>query len=417
MAKKSTAYGWYGLLAAILIAVILQGTLGNQMGLLLEPICSDLGIARTMFSTLMSLTTIVNFICSMTFAKFLSTLGIKKMSIIGALGAILYCLFLMLAGRFTGTAAVALIALGQLCLGVTFSWSGAMAISIFISNWFAKRASTMISIASAFAGLTGTFASPLITSWIINNGWAASLLYRVIPTAILFVLFFFVRVNPGKNDARIWDDGAVEADNGEAAAAIELPGLTLAEARKTKNFWFGIITSFGLGSFIYPAAMICLPALAVDAGFAANSGTVMSVVFVANLIMTLVTGGLVEKFGCRKVLIPIFVITTVGMVMLSMKGFGLSSMYVAAFLLGMGYALVAVAVPFITMDAFGLKDFGSIQSFLFSAMVLGMAVGSPLFNAIYDLSGSYSASYIVGAAACVVLIITLLLTTTKIKAD
>jgi len=106
MAKKSTSYGWLAMLSAFMIAIILQGTLGNQMGLLLEPVCSDLGVARTMFSTLMSLTTIVNFLCSLTFAKFLSTLGIKKMSIIGALGAVLYCVLLVVAGRFTGTAAL-----------------------------------------------------------------------------------------------------------------------------------------------------------------------------------------------------------------------------------------------------------------------------------------------------------------------
>lgn len=82
---------------------------------------------------------------------------------------------------------------------------------------------------------------------------------------------------------------------------------------------------------------------------------------------------------------------------------------------GIGYALVAVAVPLICLEAFGPKDFGRIQSFMFSATVLGMVAGSPLFNAFYGMSGSYNTIYLLSAVICVLMIVTLIVTVSKEK--
>ena len=415
MGRQSTLFGWLGVLACLLIMVLFQGALGNQSGLLMDPICNSLGISRTTFSTLFTIVTISNLLCSLTFTKFLKVLGIKKMTLLGALGALLYCALLVAADKVGGGAvSIVLIAIGHFCFGVCFSWSGAMSVSILINNWFAKRADTMISVVSAFCGLAGIVAAPLVTSWITSAGWEASLIYRGIPVAVTFVLFFFIiRVEPHEGDKRIWENSASES-KGEGKTADS--GVMLAEARKSLKFWAGIVATFGLGCFMYPAASLCLPALASDFGYAQQSGTVMSVLFAANLVAMLVLGSLVEKFGCRKAFVPVLIISVAAMVMLSVKSIGLVQLYIAASMLGIGYALVSVAVPLLTMEAFGPKDFGSIQSFLFSAQVLGMVVGSPLFNALYDLSGSYSPAYIMGAVACAVMAAAVIITTKKARA-
>lgn len=82
---------------------------------------------------------------------------------------------------------------------------------------------------------------------------------------------------------------------------------------------------------------------------------------------------------------------------------------------GIGYALVVVAVPLICLEAFGSKDFGRIQSFMFSATVLGMVAGSPLFNAFYGMSGSYNTIYLLPAVICVLMTVTLIVTVSKEK--
>lgn len=416
MEKKSTLFGWLAVLASLLIMVLFQGALGNQTGLLMDPICEDLDISRTLYSSIFTIITAVNLICSLTFSKFLKLLGIKKMTIMGALGATLYCVFLVMAGNVEGSLAIVLLAVGHFCFGVCFSWAGAMTVSILINNWFAKRANSVISAVSAFGGLAGIIAAPLVTAWITSSGWESSLIYRGVPVAITFVLFFFIiRVSPGKNDKRIWETNEdVDSEKGEETQ-VELPGMILADARKSSRFWLGLITIFGVGCFIYPAAALCLPSLTTDLGHGGNSGTVMSVLFAANLVATLVLGTLVEKFGCRVAFIPVLILTLVAMALLSMTSLSLGLLYCAAALMGIGYGLISVAVPLLTMEVFGPRDFGSIQSFLFSAQVLGMVVGSPLFNALYDATGSYSVAYIIGAVACALMIVTITFTTSGRK--
>lgn len=409
--KKSTLFGWLGALAGVLIMVLFSGALGNQTALLMEPICTDLNISRTTFSSMISVTTFVNPLCSLVFAKFLVTLGLKKMTLIGSLGMVLYCAFVMVAGRVS-SGAIVFIFIGHVCYGVGFSWASTMTVSILINNWFAKRSNTVISVVSAIGALASTISAPLITMWITNDGWQASILYRAIPVVITFVLFFFIiRVSPGANDKRIWEGEEKLADTASERDPSELPGMMLEEARKTKTFWFSLITIFGIGCFIYPAAAVCMPALVADFGYAESSGNVMAVLFAANMIATLVIGSLVEKFGCRKVFIPILLLTIVSMVVLSFKALGLGVLYLMAALIGIGYALIMVGVPMLTSETFGQKDFGRIQSFLFSAQVLGCVVGSPLLNIFYDNTGSYSLSYIISAVACAILIVTLILAT------
>ena len=121
------------------------------------------------------------------------------------------------------------------------------------------------------------------------------------------------------------------------------------------------------------------PALVADVGFGANVGTVTSVLF-------------------------------------SMKTISLVTIYAGPLLIGIGYALVAVAVPLICLEAFGPKDFGRIQSFMFSATVLGMVAGSPLFNAFYGMSGSYNTIYLLSAVICVLMTVILIVTVSKEKA-
>ena len=120
------------------------------------------------------------------------------------------------------------------------------------------------------------------------------------------------------------------------------------------------------------------PALVADVGFGANVGTVTSVLF-------------------------------------SMKTISLVTIYAGPLLIGIGYALVAVAVPLICLEAFGPKDFGRIQSFMFSATVPGMVAGSPLFNAFYGMSGSYNTICLLSAVICVLMTVTPIVTVSKEK--
>lgn len=235
---------------------------------MIEPITSSLGIARSLYSTLMMGGTITVTILSMFFAKSQKALGLKLMMIVGALGAVGYCGFNMLAGMMPGMAAI-LIFLSQVSLGFAFGWAGLTTATILINNWVGKNHGLVISVISAAAGVGGIIASPLVNSWILNSGWQFSMFIRIIVSAAVLVLVvLLVKEKPSEKDGIIWEaEAAADASDNSAAteASEEVSGIDFEVIKKTKNYWFAILSTFGIGMFIYPA-FVSLAAHIVDLG-------------------------------------------------------------------------------------------------------------------------------------------------------
>ena len=416
--KKRTIYGWFALICGFLTCVYFNAFLGNQQGLLLEPISTALNMPRTLYSSIMSIAAVVSTIASFIYPTAYKKLGLRAMSIIGALGAVLFCFFYYLAGIMTGAATI-LFVIGQICFGVTCGWATLVMSTTLINNWFAKNRGTLISITSTLTGVTSIFAAPLVTLWIINFGWDKSMLFRgIIGIAVLVFYILTLREKPGEKDAMVWADSAniteTTAAEAETAAAPD-DGNAVSGILKTKNFWFCLIVSFGIGLVVYPA-FVCLAANASDLGYASNVGTLMSVVYATNIIVTLPMGGLIEKFGCRMVLIPMFILIGLGMFILAGSSVSLPVLYFASVLMGVGFSTFNVPIAMMALEVAGEKGVVQVQSYYFSIMNAGMIFGPPLFNIIYDAQGTYHMAYIMGLVCVVVLIAAVFFGTGRKKA-
>lgn len=411
MTKKSCSRGWVALAFAFLCAVLVNGMVTNQVSLMLEPMCTDLGISRTAFSTAMSLTPLLNCILSFFYAKFLKTIGLKKMAVLGV-GSTLVYLVALYACSIVPSASIVFIGIGSLIMAFANSWVTIMTGSIIITNWFAKRTGTFISMFGVLSSAGSVIFAPFISNMIISSGWESTVLLRAI-LMVIMLLFTIIalKVAPGQGETKVWAD---EADSSEAENQAEATGLTFAEAKKTKNFWFALLTTLMFGLFAYPP-MIVVAAHASDIGHPEVAGTVMSVLYAVSIIVTIPMGGLIEKYGCRKVLTPYLLIGAASMVVLGMKSASVASILIGAGGIGFLYALLSVPIPMLA-GMFGTKDFGRIQSYLFTVMIAGMIVGMPLFNAVFDMVGSYRYVFLANAALLVINIVALFAATSKLKA-
>lgn len=415
MKRKTATYGWLALIIAFLTSLYFNAFLGNQQGLLLEPICTDLDMPRTLYSSVMSIAALSNAIFSFLFPNAYKKLGLKTMAVIGAFCAVAFCGFYVLGGMIPKAAPV-LFGLGQVCFGCTCAWATLVTSTTLINNWFAKRRGTLISLTATLTGVASVFAAPLVTSWILNTGWSNSMLIRgVMGVAVLIFFIVALREKPGENDVRVWE-GSEEAVVEAADASAPVEGFSLKELMNTKNFWFCLLTTFGIGIFIYPA-FVCLAANVSDIGYAASVGTVMSVVYISNIVATLPLGGLMEKFGCRKVLLVMFVLVIASLVILAINGISLAMVYVVAVLMGVAYATFQVPIAMLAAEVAGPKSVVQTQSYFYTAMTAGMIFGVPLFNAIYDASGSYRLAFIIDIACLVFMCICVILGTSKINRE
>ena len=415
MKKKTATYGWLALIIAFITSIYFNSFLGNQQGLLLEPICTDLDMPRTLYSSMMSIAALSNAVLSFLFPTAYKKLGLKAMAVIGAIGAVAFCGFYMLGGMFVKSAAV-MFALGQICFGCTCAWATLVTSTTLINNWFAKNRGTLISITATLTGVGSVVAAPLVSSWIAKTGWSNSMLIRGV-FGIAVVIFFIValREKPGENDIRVWEGQEEDAYDPDGAATVneENSGFTLQELMHTKNFWFCLITTAGIGLFIYPA-FVCLAANVSDLGYAANVGTVMSVVYITNIIVTLPLGGLMEKLGCRIVMLVMFVLVIICLAILSMHTISLTLVYIAAAIMGVAYATFQVPIAMLASEIAGTKSVVQTQSYFYTAMTAGMIFGVPLFNVIYDAAGSYHLAFLIDIACVIGMCVCIILGTSKI---
>jgi len=408
--KKSATRGWLALICVFLAQIVFCGFIGNQAGLLIEPISTDLGLPRTVYTSIESVTAITNAIISLFFIKFIDKIGLKRMAVLGSLGAILYC-GLTLAASHLRSAAVPLFIVAQICQAFTMSWATVMTANIVVNTWFAKNRGLLISLIATSSAVGGMIAAPLVSNWILTTGWETSMVFRGVASIVVFVLFIILfRANPGQGDAMVWEG---QSDStGEAGPQLE-SGLTMTYAKKTKNFWACLFVCLGLGVFIYPP-FIVLAAFCADCGLAEMAGTAMSVVFAAQIIVTLPMGVLIEKFGVRKVIAPIFALEAVALILFATIP-SKAIIFVGAVAFGAGFACCNAFIPMLVTTVFGNREFAKIQSFFYSTMIVGMVIGPPIFNAVFDLAGAYKFVFTADAIALAVAIVVLFVATKKIN--
>jgi MFS family permease len=77
---------------------------------------------------------------------------------------------------------------------------------------------------------------------------------------------------------------------------------------------------------------------------------------------------------------------------------GLASLYIVSALFGLAQGGIVPSYALIVRDHFPAREAGTRISLVFTATVLGMALGGWLSGEIYDLTGSYRAAFLHGIA-------------------
>ena len=403
--KRVPYRGLLVFLAIILAQISQAGMLGNLQSLLLEPVSTSLNISRTLYSSLDALTQTVNLIVSLFMAALTFKIGIQNVFRIGIVSPILYCFCMYAAGTIENLSLPMLsllIGIGQGSLGVASCFAATIPLATLINNWFAKRRGTMVTVATAFSSLSSTVFSPIVAGWIRNYGWQTSLLWRgFIMIAAAVLVCVLVKEKPGPNDVRIWEgqtdddkDAAKKRDTSEI-------GLTLGEALRTPRYYLLILFFFLAGGGVYAANNV-LPAYATDLGHVELTGTLASIGMFTSMIVALMFGGLLERFGGRRAFTPIIFIPVVGLLLLSKKNVGTTDLIIGAVCIRIAFVIFMGPTANLTRDMFGDKDFARVSSYPFAGFVAGFIVMYPLANVGYEYFGSYRQVFLLVAVLYVI---------------
>jgi MFS family permease len=391
-------YGWTVLLVA---AAAMVGTLPGRtqgLGLVTEPLMSDLGINRVAYAQLNLWATLAGSLFAIGVGRFVDRLGTRVVltTVAMALGVVVMAMSGVQSFWALAIAVTLTRGLGQSALSVI---SLAM-----IGQWFVRRIDIAMAIYSIVLSVGFMIAFPVVGSLVQSWGWRAA--WLSIGVALVVALaplsWLFVRRSP--ESIGVAPDGLTHTVHqshfvhpAHLAHVARPDGATLEEALSTPAFWI-----FSLGAALYGlvASGIGLfnESILAERGFSAD-------VYYQTLVVTALTA-LAGNFGggWLALRLPLSTLLAVSLLVLAL---GLAALphvttivhvMLWATAMGLGGGLVMVLFFSVWPRVYGRRHLGRIQGAAQAMTVVASAVGPLILAWCVELTGSYAAMFNILAA-------------------
>lgn len=280
-----------------------------------------------------------------------------------------------------------------LAVGIgTGAISGTLGATI-ATRWFNKNRGLVLGAFSA-AGAAGqfVFVPALISIGSGPEGWRGMFTVLVVATALAWVLaFLFMRNSPQAMGIE---------PLGEATAvsvASETYAVPLREAIKTRDFWLLAGSFFICGYTTNGLITTHLMPHSLEHGFVeAEMAGAMALMGAMNIVGSLISGTLTERFDNRKLLMVYYGFRAVSLTALPFI-YEMQSMLI--FTLVYGFDWVATVPPTVNLTAqrFGRRSIGSIYGWIYCSHMIGAGIASFAGGFFRDILGDYHIVFISAA--------------------
>jgi sugar phosphate permease len=402
--KKAQAvfYGWWIVLSGCVLQALNSGLLGQGFTVYFIPLQEEFGWSRTLLSSGFSLSNIENGILGPFEGWLADKFGPRRVVLTGVI---------LMGTGFTLLSTVHSIVAFFLSFGLIAagaSLGGYLPISVAVLNWFVRKRSLALGIASSGHGLGGIIV-PLVAWSLMVNGWRPTALVSGlviwligIPCALL------LRQRPEKYGYLPDGDkpAPAKAEKQEAQATESVPeaavqdddSFTIKEAIKTRAWW---LIAAGHASAVLTVSAVSLhlaPHLVQRLGMSLEgAGAIVSLLLFMSIAGRLIGGILADRMDKRWLLVGSMISHTIGLLFLA----NATSMFqVVMFTIfhGVAWGARGLTQNSIRADYFGRKSIGIILG-LASIPVVFAQVASPIFTAwLADLKGNYQLSFMILAA-------------------
>lgn len=397
-------YGWVVLAMASLAMV---GTLPGRtqgLGLITEPLLTDLGVSRVTYAQINLAATLGGALFAFGVGSLIDRRGSRLVVTVTALA-----LGLVVVAMSQVQTAMALLVFVTLTRG--FGQTALSIVSLaLVGKWFRRRLTLAMGIYALTMSVGFMIAFPLVGAAVLASGWRAA--WMGIGVALVAVLaplaWLLVRSTPQSIGLEV--DGEPLPLN--EAPRAETGDATLREALASPAFWV-----FGVASALYGlvASGISLfnESILAERGFAPEVyHTALAVTAITGLAGNFAAGAWAERGSLRAVLVSAMVTLALALVALPSVT---SSTQVMVQAVAMGIAGGFVMVVFFSFwgRTYGQTHLGRIQGAAQVMTVLASAIGPLLFAWCVEATGSYAVAFYL--LATVVLIVGLLAAVVSIR--
>ena len=260
-----------------------------------------------------------------------------------------------------------------------------------IRKWFPDKPGVAVSLSVMGFGLAALFFAPLKRGHIIPIfGIGGTFLFLAILTSVVCLFAALLIKNPPDG----WKPKGWNPSKDAKKTSTVSPEIPPREAIKNPIFWniwfiFALVTA---GGFIaiglipsYAERILNLTPVMAAGAIAAFSAV--------NGFGRPVAGFLGDRFGVVWIMIITYVIQTITFLLFPIFAVTLPTLYLAAALLGWGYAVTLALFPVLTSICFGTKHLGANYGLVFTAFGVG-ALAPSIGSWIFDVTGSYTLTFI-----------------------
>ena len=399
---------WYLLIiiATFTLAVIGQGIGNGTKSQYVKPICDTFGWARTQYTVMYSFADATMFLGNLFFVLALKKFGgIRNVFLIGVLA------LLGAFAIFYNVTSLWMLYIGGILFGLQAAYINTAAYSTVVNSWFIKKKGMALGIIFAGTGI-GSMIYNLVVGYMLQNyGWKQSYgLAMIVIVVLALIAFSLFRSKPSDVGLPIYGEGEEEAlGSSETAAAHEAFGFTLKEATKQPFYWMSGIAIALLVMTIMGVFINAPGFLGSNKVSAMAIGSVVSLVWAANVVGKLVLGYVTDKVGVKNMLIftiACFIISAFFLSRFTIGG-SMSLLYAYAVFFGLGMVTVSVPVPIVVHSLYGTKDFPAIMGTVMAFFSIGGVLSGPSGSLFHDIIGSYVPAFYLYMVLSVVALILL----------
>ena len=286
---------------------------------------------------------------------------------------------------------------------VAWSCSGLTTATTVVTRWFHTKRAPGIAAASSGLSMGGVVLTPIIKKLIDAKQMSGASPYLALIWFVGMCVPAYLLIRPDPLALNWMPDGQPKPEN----HISELPGVSLADAVRTKFFW---VVTIGyvlvMGSQV--GAIQQIVKLVEERTSPGTAALATSVLSGASVVFRLVGGRIIPKFPLAKFMVFIAVMQGFAIILIGQMESTIPLM-LAIGLFGAMVGNVLMMQSLLIAQRFGVKDYPRISARSGLVSLTGTAIGPILIGAIRDSSGGYTVPYLV--AGCISLIGALIFTT------
>ena len=386
--KPRVYYGWWIVVAYLLINVYWSGTLAIGLTVFFAPIRATFGWSAALLAAIFSIESLAASLLAPVVGIIFDRHGPRGLMLAASAFAGAGLLLLSRAGSLlTFTAAFSLLSLGFAV------WSSGTGPAI-AALWFVRRRATAMGVVVSGSSLGGIMV-PLWSVVVSDAGWRTAVVFAGAALLVISLpLCLLLRHRPEQYG--LAPDGA--RLGGETAGKSGQPlGTDFRGAIRTWQFWVLAATATAAAMGGAATNVHILPSLREAHVAEATSVAAVTAISLLGIPGRLGAGWLGDRVRVVILLVATFALQGAGLLLLAAIGAHAYALTPAVLLFGAGSANVYLVPSLVLVRFFGTRAFGRIQGILLLLTGLGRVAGPIIAGAIRDAGHGYPPAYLLFA--------------------